>query len=154
MRVTSFAAGGALPAASRGSHITALAAIADIYATLAILGGGDLADTRAEAAGLPSIDGVNLMPLLKGEAASARTQLTLALNLTLGQDGLGIKLGSAIIDGDLKLITGSVPFYFDQAPRWPEEDYSWVWDVENNLNCGESGCLFNITGDRSELQDL
>merc|ERR1711907_240159 len=59
---------------------------------------------------------------------------------------------SAIIDGDLKLITGTVPFYFDQSPIWPVSNYSWVWD--KSLHCGQSGCLFNITSDPSELKDL
>ena len=55
---------------------------------------------------------------------------------------------------DLKLVLGTVPFWFDQAPVWPDADYAWVWDADMYLRCGAGGCLFNLTADPSETTDL
>ena len=148
MRVVSFAAGGLLPAAARGAKITALTAIADIHTTLALLGGAKAEDPRAAAAGLPPVDGLDLMPLLSGKVPRVRTGMPLALNVSQVANQT-----SALIEGDLKLIVGAAPFYLQTPAIWPTADYAYVWDKSNFLQCPR-GCLFNITADPNEGTDL
>ena len=156
-RVPCFLAGGALPAAARARRFDALASIADLHATLSAFGGArDLTDPKADAAGLPPVDGADLTPVLEGAAIGVRETLTLALNATLlhnenTTDGANV---SALVHRDLKIILGDAPFYFDQAPVWPTDDYAWVWDADMYLRCGAGGCLFNLTADPSETTDL
>ena len=120
MRVNALVSGGLLPAAARGSTLTDLMAMEDLYATYCALAGVEPADARAAAAGLPPVDGLNLWPLLSGANASApRTEVW------LGSGGAGDSDGSTnpIVQGYIradgyKVLYGNVientwtgPFY-------------------------------------------
>ena len=37
---------------------------------------------------------------------------------------------------------------------FPTADYAFVWDANHTLKCGVTGCLFNLTADPAEQQDL
>jgi arylsulfatase I/J len=120
VRVNALVSGGLLPSAARGSSLTDLMAMEDLYATYCALAGVDPADARAAAAGLPPVDGLNLWPLLSGANASApRTEVW------LGSGGAGDSDGSTnpIVQGYIradgyKVLYGNVientwtgPFY-------------------------------------------
>ena len=62
--------------------------------------------------------------------------------------------GSALIVGDLKLITGHQHFYVTPNQTFPTEDYAYVWDEAHMLRCGDTGCLFNLTADSAERHDM
>ncbi len=148
VRVVSFLSGGLLPAAARGTQLSAITSVVDVYATFVDLAGGNLTDEPAAAAGLPPIDGHSLMPVLEQKVRSTRTSLVLALGFNLT-----FTYGAAMIDGDLKLIYGQSAMNFEQAPVWPDAPYEWVWEPRYMLNCS-IGCLFNLTADPSERRDL
>ena len=157
MRVVSFAAGGALPAAAQKQSFGQLMAIADIHATICDMGGADPSDARGEAAGIPPVDGVSLLPVLTGgpgSSATTRDTIPLALNVTMGALFGSSGPASALIYKDLKLILGDQHFYFPANKTFPTEDYSFVWDDAHKLSCGDTGCLFNLTADPAEQHDL
>ena len=66
IRANTFASGGWLPSAVRGTKYAGLSAAWDWYATLSELAGIDPADVRAAAAGLPPIDSISLVDVLLG----------------------------------------------------------------------------------------
>ena len=66
IRVSAFASGGLIPASRRGTKEEGLTAVWDWYATFCGLAGVDPHDERAEKAGLPPIDSLDLWPLLSG----------------------------------------------------------------------------------------
>ena len=126
MRVNALVSGGLLPAAARGSTLTDLMAMEDLYATYCALAGVEPADARAAAAGLPPVDGLNLWPLLSGANASAPRA-----EVWLGSGGAGDSDSSAapIVQGYIradgyKVLYGNVientwtgPFYRACCPR-------------------------------------
>ena len=60
IRVNSWVSGGLVPSAMHGMKLAGLAAVWDWYGTFAGLAGADPTDHRAEAAGLPPVDSVDL----------------------------------------------------------------------------------------------
>ena len=154
VRVVSFAAGGALPPAAQGQTFPQLMALADLHATVVDAGGGTLPDARGEAAGVPPVDGVSLLPVLRGGpgSPSARDSIALALNVSL--PALPDVASSALIVGDLKIIVGDQHFYVTPNRTFPTADYAFVWDDAHMLKCGTAGCLFNLTADSAEQDDL
>merc|ERR1711988_312315 len=102
IRAASFASGGFLPEAVRGTKNEGLMAAWDWYATYAALAGADPTDHRAAAAGLPPIDSHNLWPLLSGQTkTSPRTEL--AIGDFEGQT----TLVGGIISGQFKVLVGT-----------------------------------------------
>ena len=160
VRVVSFAAGGALPVKARGQTYRHLMAIADIHATICDLGGAILPDARGVAAGIPPVDGISLLPLLKAGPGGSQVRgvLPLALNITVPPNssvpGGLVAWGSALIAGDLKIIVGDQHFYVTPNKTFPTEDYAYVWDDAHKLKCGATGCLFNLTADAGEQNNL
>ena len=61
---------------------------------------------------------------------------------------------SALIVGDLKIIVGDQHFYVTPNRTFPTADYAFVWDDAHMLKCGTAGCLFNLTADSAEQNDL
>ena len=58
-------------------------AVADFYATFGALTGYDPVDPKAERAGLPPPDSVNMLPYILGEVSqSPRTELCLSSNMS------------------------------------------------------------------------
>ena len=49
--------------------------LADIHATVCDVAGADCSDPRGVAAGVPPVDGVSLLPVLKGESEKARDMI-------------------------------------------------------------------------------
>ena len=97
VRVNAFVAGGAVPAARRGTTEPGLIEIADWYTTFASLAGADPRDAAAAAAGLPAVDGLDMWPLLSGaNASSPRT------HIILGSSDDSDKAGNTIVEGVIR----------------------------------------------------
>ena len=97
VRVNAFVAGGAVPAARRGTTESGLIEIADWYTTFVTLAGADPRDAAAAAAGLPPVDGVDMWPLLSGaNATSPRT------HIILGSSDDSDKAGNTIVEGVIR----------------------------------------------------
>mmetsp|Transcript_43826 Transcript_43826/g.103630 ORF Transcript_43826/g.103630 Transcript_43826/m.103630 type:complete len:536 (+) Transcript_43826:74-1681(+) len=147
LRVNAFASGGLIPASLAGTKYEGLISIADWYSTFAALAGVDSHDAEAASVGLPAVDGVNVWPHLTGAAnASARQEIHLSTQ--------------ALLQGKYKIIVGMEWFNL-----WPGEYYPTEEDethrpsapghgMNYTLNCGKTGCLFNVFDDPHEKNNL
>ena len=120
MRVNALASGGLLPAAVRGTTLTDLMAMEDLYATYCALAGVEPGDARAAAAGLPPVDGHDLWPLISGaNATGPRTEVWLGSGGAGDSDNSNNPIVQAYIRADgYKVLYGNVnqntwtgPFY-------------------------------------------
>jgi len=155
VRVNAFAAGGAIPAARRGTKLEDFIHMADWYATFSRLAGVDPADARAAAAGLPPVDGVDQGALLLGGAAPGtgrRSEIHLSAR--------------ALLSGRWKFIAGGMTAvemgHDPHAPlgdRWvPFSDYLPGYDIPpevlRNLTDCHKGCLYDIFADPFEANEV
>ena len=105
VRVNAFLSGGALPPSVRGQRTEGYGHAADVWATLADVGGvSEWSDPRAAAAGLPGLDSLSLWPLFSGRnATSPRTEIPLATpSLKWGNSGrVGGGVGESDASGDV-----------------------------------------------------
>ena len=144
-RVAAMVSGGFLPPAVRGSHISAMTHTADWLLTLCLIAGGSSGfcsnDTRADAAGYPAVDSLNLWPLLTGEnATSPRTGFPAS--------------SSTMVRGPFKLLLGDVTDASWMGPLWPNSS-SPSRDIQNyTAHCGKGGCLYNVEEDPTEQNDI
>ena len=137
VRVNAFVSGGYLPATMQGQKTEGYIHLADWYATFCGLAGVDPTDDVAASAGLPSIDSLDMWPLISGQTStSPRTDIPISMN--------------TLISGDYKILTGTVP----QA-GWTEEIHP-NGDVTSlpDQSCTKKGCLYNIKDDPEERSDL
>ena len=161
VRVNAFASGGLIPAAMRGARSTAFAAMEDWYVTFCALAGVDPADTKAAAAGLPPVDGLDLWPVLSGANASSGRRLHF-----LGSSDDSPDKGNTIVQGVIravdgyKLLLGDANPAFWQGPIFPNASAGGNF---THLACGDPegfvaargpGCLFNVLEDPHETNDL
>lgn len=111
--------------------------IADWYSTFCHLAGIDPTDKRAEKAGLPPIDSLNMWPMISGQnSTSPRTQIHVD-NYTL-------------IDGDYKLFNGTIlQFASWGGSIFPNATSNGSLQA-TELNCKDRACLFNIEQDPTE----
>ncbi len=153
-RVAAFVSGGAVPEAMRGKKLTGYAHIADWYSTFCALAGVDPTDTQAAAAGLPPIDSLNLWPWLSGSVSeSPRTEIPLSINYDMGHRAVGFN-SSALIIGDMKLLVGVQLMSYHQGPAFPNASrYGVFTDPSLRKDC-LIGCLYNISADPTEQQDI
>merc|ERR1711997_333439 len=93
-------------AARSGEVESGLMHLADWYATFCSLAGIEVADTAATNQGLPDVDGLNMWPLISGQAKeSPRTELAISHD--------------AFIWNNYKLLTGSHKYAIWQEAKWP-----------------------------------
>ncbi len=167
VRVATFVSGGWLPAAQRGKRVDALVAIEDWYKTFGVLGGlseAQIEDKAAAAASLPPIDSVDVSPLLLGSAGASAPRTAVPMGscanahkdvFCQGEDpGATVVSGVvASVDGALyKLLVGWVPLDCTTDPAYPPANGSHAncpW-----RDCGSRGCLYNLTRDETESNDL
>jgi arylsulfatase I/J len=149
VRVNAFAFGGALDPAIAGTTTNQFTAIEDWYATFALIGGANVSDPRAAAAGLPAVDGLDLRGLFLpgGNRTSPRKFVVLGDTNAMGTGNTTV--GGVIRNDGYKLIVGSIGDASFQGPLWPNE--TATPDVK--IDCS-TGCLYNIFEDPHELHDI
>jgi hypothetical protein len=92
------------------------------YATYATMAGVDPADKIGEAAGVPPIDGFDVLPLVLGlNATSPRTEIFFGVE--------------CLVQGDLKLLTGG-----STSASWPGPTYPNSTSDGNTLNLYTANC--------------
>jgi arylsulfatase B len=163
VRVNALVAGGLLPPSVRGSTLTALTAMEDVYPTLLALAGVEAFDHTGAAAGLPPVEGHNLWPLLSGANATAPRQ-----EVWLGSSGAVHGGGSwgrgsgatpatfvqGLIRADgWKLLHDVLDNAAYQGPFYPNASTAeHPWN-NSQVDCGSLAaplCLYNVLADPTE----
>jgi arylsulfatase B len=139
LQTPALVSGGVLPAARRGQREGGLLHIADWWATLIGLAGGDPSDAPAAAAGLPPVDSLDMWSLLSGAApGSPRQEVPVD--------------PSTLVVYPWKLLRGPQWWSGWQGPQYPNASSPQrspnVWHL-----CG-TGCLYNLASDPTESQDV
>jgi arylsulfatase I/J len=140
IRVNAFVSGGFLPMKMQGQKITGKIHLADWYATFCAIAGVDPADERAVKAKLPPIDSMNMWPLISGENTTSPRQ-----DIPVSYDTL--------ISGDFKILTGTMDQAGWTGPQYPNATNP-DGGINATVNCGTTGCLFNITKDPEERVNI
>ena len=147
IRVNAFVSGGFLPPSVRGTKQSGLTAGWDWFATFAGLAGVDPTDHKANAAGLPPTDSIDLWPLLSGRtSASPRTELAIGSPNAVG----------GLINASYKLLLGTYTQAGWTGPQFPNTSSSWDPN-QSKETCGPSpqtGCLFDLLADPTEHINL
>ena len=152
-RAVGFLAGGFIATAiphRAGAKLSGSVHIADWYATVCALAGVDPRDDRAAAANLPAVDSLNLWPYLAGEAStSPRVRVHLS--------------DTALVDGEYKIIINNAEFACWGGPLYPNASTASgplypggtvATPCKTSVDCGTSGCLFNVETDAEERHNL
>lgn len=151
VRAPALVNGGFLQPQQRGTVHDGLVHISDWWPTFVVgLAGGDMADAKAEAAGLPPVDGVDQWGYLVGEQANPpRLEVgftPLGFNETAGRPSMNGQSGNndsaiiAIVDGaKLKLMTDAVAQSSWEGPRYPNGSRPSIAPQGQCVD-GEAGC--------------
>ena len=140
IRVNAFVSGGFLPAAMHGQKTEGYIHLADWYGTFCGIAGVDPTDKKAAAANLPPVDSLDMWPLISGKnSTSPRVDIPASIN--------------ALISGDYKILTGEMMQAGWTGPQYPNSTHP-KGGIGAVVNCGESGCLFNIKEDPEERVNL
>ena len=140
IRVNAFVSGGYLPEKMRGQKTEGYIHLADWYGTFCGLAGVNKMDERAAAAKLPAVDSLDMWPLISGEnSTSPRTEIFASIN--------------ALISGDYKILMGEMGQAGWTGPQYPNQTNP-NGGIKTMVNCGETGCLFNIKEDPEERKNL
>ncbi len=164
MRVNALVAGGLLPARVRGSTLTALTAMEDVYPTLLALAGVDPFDRAGAAAGLPPVEGFDLWPLLSGaNATPPRQEVWLGSSGAVngrgsGGGGGGGATPATFVQGLLradgwKLLHDVLDNAVYQGPFYPNASTAAHPWSNAPVDCGSAAaptCLFNVLDDPTE----
>lgn len=168
VRVNAFVSGGLIPPSQRGTTLTHLTAMEDLYKTILGLAGVDAFDERGGAAGLPPVEGYDLWPLLSGaNATPPRTEVwlgsTAPMNGVYGGGGVGVgatppTFVQGIIDKDgWKVLHDVIDNAARQGPFYPNATTaSHPWN-NTAVDCGTMEaptCLFNVFDDPTESNNV
>eukprot|EP00912_Choanoflagellata_sp_UC4_P001166 UC4_evm1s728 len=140
IRVNSFASGGILPKKMRGTEIYGLMHVSDWYTTYCTIAGVDPRDIEGQAAGVPAVEGFNMMPMLLGENSTSPRE-----EIFFGPDTL--------IQGPWKIMRGSVKMNAWSGPTYPNKSNITLDKFTakfTNVNPG----LFNVEDDMTEHNNL
>jgi len=170
VRTVAFMAGGALPAAARGTTAGAYVHVTDFHATFCALAGVPAAD---DVPGLPAVDAVDVWDALTAPAAGtaagtaplARTEMVLAgCNPADDSDCTG---GQATDDSALLVLDDELLPFNGSAGAWKlvngRQQGRGTWqgpvypngtkDPLDDSSC-VAGCLFDVAADPTEHADL
>ena len=140
IRVNGFVGGGFIAQHAPqmvGTTLNGLLHTCDWYATFCALAGAPVHDERAERAGLPPVDSINMWPYLSGAVnVSPRTQLYGDVDM--------------VIDGEYKFIAGETKGACWGGPVFPNASTTLC----NATDCAGDGCLYNIYADPEERTNL
>jgi arylsulfatase I/J len=155
IRVNAFASGGYLLLEVRGMTNNGLMALCDLYATFCSLANVSQDDARAELAGLPPVDGLDMSSYLNDcdpEAESPREEVYIGQHI---KDGVNQTegIGSGIIYQNFKYVRGGVLQPFWTGVQFPNNS-GRVSPNAPEHDCRSIGCLFDIREDESEYNDL
>lgn len=141
IRTTTFVTGGYLPSNRYGQIENGMVHIADWYRTFCEMNGIDATDYKAQKAGLPAIDGLNIWDLIRGaNMTSPRTEIPIDDHV--------------LIQNDYKLIVNTTVDYAGWSGLIFPNSSSVQYPVENvRLNC-RNGCLFDVVSDMTEHQNV
>ena len=155
-RVATAVSGGLVPAARRNATWTGVSHFADWYATFCALAGVDPTDTRAAAAGLPPVDGVDLRAAIMQGAASPRAGKPLFLASHASDPMINPLNSSVLVLDDYKLLTGSSLCSAWAGPLSPNVSHPRGTCAAGGPihSCGDAGCMFNVAADPGEHVDL
>jgi len=153
-RVPTVVSGGIVPIERRGATYAGITHFADWYATFSALAGVPAKDARAEAAGLPPVDGHDLRDALwKGEP-SPWTNKPLYLASHAAAPYVNLQRTAVLMLDDYKLITNANILAEWNGQYWPNStSYLGVCGQSGVLDCG-AGCLFDVAADPGEHTDL
>jgi arylsulfatase I/J len=122
-----------------GSRLEGMTHGTDWYATFAALGGVSSADPRAEAAGLPPPDSLNLWPYLSGAVESSpRTSFQID--------------EQCLVTSPYKLLLGRQKSACWSGPHVPNATGPGICTTV--VECGTGGCLFDLYDDPEERVNL
>lgn len=171
-RVNAFVSGGYLKkvaAARIGSKLEGFIHVCDYYATFAAIAGVDANDTRAAAAGLPPVDGLNMWPYLSGQVdVSPRTEVwndlgvlimgTYKLYNASGPYGTHLPDGSmteghACFPGQI-YPNGTSPPGGEGAPPERGTNVKGTGMCVHTQHCPNGACLYDIFKDPTEHNNL
>jgi len=138
VRVASFAAGGVIPEARRGTTEQGLIHVCDWHATFCALAGVDPTDKKTEASKLPAIDSISVWPVVSSGAVSPRTVIPLST------DSIIVWPHKLVIEKSKK---GKG---YWTSPMHPNETRI---DKDDGPTCPK-GCVFDISKDPNEYVDL
>ena len=135
IRANSFASGGLLPTAVRGTRLSGLMHVADWYVTYCAFAKIDSADKPGELAGVPPVEGLDMWPLLSGKnMTSPRTEIFFS--------------SQALIVGDWKLLTGSI-----KSAAWAGPTYPNATSDGNTLDQCKSRILWLTAGRGRQMNE-
>ena len=159
IRVNSFASGGLIPAARRGTLEDGLFHGCDALATFCALAGVDPTDHRAAAAGLPPIDSLNMWPLISGaNLTSPRTEIVAGSDSSECAFGNGTTVQALVRADGWKLIIGALGQNIWSGPISPNgtkwQDIPYHCGIPSSPPVGKGGCLFNVLTDPNEHDDV
>ena len=138
--MNAFVSGGYLPEKMRGQKTEGYIHLADWYGTFCGLAGVDPKDEAAAAAKLPPVDSLDMWPLVSGQTStSPRTNIHISVN--------------ALISGNYKILTGKMNQAGWTGPQYPNTTNP-AGGIKESVDCGDTGCLFNIKDDPEERKDL
>ena len=160
VRVNAFVSGGKIPQNRRGLKSADLVHVSDIYASFLRLAhygidannvnpqefGELLFDKRAEKAGLPPIDSLDILwGIITGSQYKKREEIHLSRQ--------------SLLSGKYKLIVGDQPMNIWQGEYYPNSTgmQPTFPDVDQgtfHYDCGPAGCLFDVFSDPMEYTDL
>eukprot|EP01064_Diplonema_japonicum_P008406 TRINITY_DN15861_c0_g1_i1.p1 TRINITY_DN15861_c0_g1~~TRINITY_DN15861_c0_g1_i1.p1 ORF type:complete len:522 (+),score=73.66 TRINITY_DN15861_c0_g1_i1:57-1622(+) len=155
IRTNAFISGGHLPPKAKGTRLEGLITAWDWYATLANLAGVDPRDEKAEKAGLPPIDSIDMWDYLTTTSVvSPRDEILLGSSDTILVPS-PTKLGG-LIKGRYKILIGSVSQAGWPGPLYPNATTTWN-SSQAVQECGDTastGCLYDIFSDPTEHINL
>ena len=122
-----------------GSRLEGIVHGADWWATFAALAGVAAVDTKSQLAGLPAPDSRNLWPYLSGTVDESPRKSFQVDN-------------RCIVDAPYKLLLGKQKGACHSGPHVPNATGNTT--CASVMDCGQTGCLFDIFADPYEQMDL
>eukprot|EP01065_Artemidia_motanka_P035480 TRINITY_DN43383_c0_g1_i1.p1 TRINITY_DN43383_c0_g1~~TRINITY_DN43383_c0_g1_i1.p1 ORF type:complete len:536 (+),score=179.18 TRINITY_DN43383_c0_g1_i1:86-1609(+) len=155
-RVPALIAGGVVPVSMHGAELGGPTFFCDWYATFLTAAGLEVRDKRAEAAGLPGIDGRDLHGMFTAGEKTPWAGVPVLLSSHAADPVINPQKSTTLIMDNWKLITGTSVCSYVQGPHFPNASgYPGAFTTEGYfLLCGEKGCLYDVDADPGESRDL